>query len=139
MTQKFPIQELLPQQPPFIMIDRLLHCDMVVTETELQVREDNLFFKDGLFREPGIMENIAQTCAGRMGYINKINQQEIKVGFIGALKNLVIEELPTVNDVLNTRIEVVKEIMDLTLVKATVKCGERKIAECEMKIAIGDK
>ena len=138
MVKEFDILELLPQRSPFIMIDRLCECDSVVTETELLVREGNLFCRDGVLREPGVVENIAQTCAARMGYLNKINDAEVKVGFIGALKNLVIHELPKVDETLNTRIEVQSEVMALTLVKATVECRGRLVAECEMKIAISE-
>ncbi len=136
--KEFDILELLPQRPPFVMVDRLRHCDQVVTETELRVRAENLFCRDGILREPGVVENIAQTCAARMGYINKMSDAEVKVGFIGALRNLTINELPKVDDLLETRIEVESEVMALTLVKATVKCDGRLIAECEMKIAISE-
>jgi hypothetical protein len=120
------------------MIDRLVSCDKIVTETELTVREDNLFFQDGFLREPGIVENIAQTCAARMGYINRINGDDVKIGFIGGIKALKIGQFPSLGERLNTRIEVVGEILDLTLVKAVVKCGDRHVAECEMKIAISN-
>ena len=121
--KEYDIQELLPQQPPFLMVDRLCHCDLIVTETELRVRDENLFCENGILREPGVVENIAQTCAARIGYINKIKNSEVKIGFIGALKNLVIGELPKVNELLETRIEVQSEVMALTLVQATVKCN----------------
>jgi 3-hydroxymyristoyl/3-hydroxydecanoyl-(acyl carrier protein) dehydratase len=42
------IKTILPQQPPFVMVDRLLQCDMVVTRTQFSVRADNLFCKDGI-------------------------------------------------------------------------------------------
>ena len=137
MTE-FNIQELLPQQPPFLMVDRLCYCDQVVTETVLKVRESNLFCKDGILREPGVVENIAQTCAARIGYINKLNNAEVKIGFIGALKNLILGELPRVDEILETRIEVQSEVMALTLVVATVKCNGRLVAQCEMKIAVSE-
>lgn len=132
----FEVTDLLPQQRPFIMIDRLLSCDAMVTETEFQVRKDNLFYREGVLQEAGIIENIAQTCAARIGYFNKINQAEVRVGFIGALRNLVIRDLPRTNEILKTRIEVVNEVMALTLVQATVRCNGQLVAECEMKIAI---
>ena len=65
------VQTLLPQRPPFIMIDRLIHFDEVVTTTQLEVRSDNLFIEDGVLNNCVLVENIAQTCAARMGYINQ--------------------------------------------------------------------
>jgi 3-hydroxymyristoyl/3-hydroxydecanoyl-(acyl carrier protein) dehydratase len=61
------ILDLLPQRPPFIMIDKLTHFDLKSAETVFTVCEDNLFCVDGVMEEAGIVENIAQTCAARTG------------------------------------------------------------------------
>ena len=81
---------LLPQRPPFVMIDRLIHFDEVVTTTQLEVRPDNLFMEaDGLLNNCALVENIAQTCAARMGYINQyIYKERVRLGFIGSIKKL---------------------------------------------------
>jgi len=136
---KINILELLPQKPPFIMVDTLVHFDKVITRTRLKIAEDNIFVEEGTFTESGIIENIAQTCAARMGYINKyIYSDKVKIGFIGSIKNLVINELPIVGDELTTTIEVVSEVFAITLVNAKVEIGDKLIASCEMKISITD-
>jgi len=130
------IHSLLPQQPPFVMVDRLMHCDTLVTKTQFLVRNDNLFIKNGFLLESGIVENIAQTCAARMGYINSIiNDNEVKLGFIGAIKNLNIHKSLKVGDLLETQIEVQNEVFNMILVNAKVLVGTDLIAECEMKIS----
>lgn len=133
------IQELIPQQPPFVVVDALTHYDDVLTRTRLQVVSDCIFVENNALTEAGIIENIAQTCATRMGYINKyILKNEVKLGFIGAIKNFVIDELPKVGDILTTEIEIVSEVFALTLVNAKVEVGGKIIASCEMKISISD-
>ena len=133
------ISELIPQQSPFILVDKLLYCDLETTKTALIVREDNIFFDNGMLSESGLMENIAQTCAARMGYINKyIHSDKVKLGFIGSIKNLVIEELPKAGDELMTTIDVVSEVFTITLVNAKVEVREKLIASCEMKISLTD-
>src|SRR5574344_2961465 len=117
------ILELLPQQPPFIMVDKLLHFDEEKTVTQLTVRPDNLFYEDGRLTSSGLVENIAQTCASRIGYVNKyILKQSVKLGYIGAIRNLVIHRTPLLGEKLTTTIEVIEEIFKMTLVKATVLC-----------------
>jgi 3-hydroxymyristoyl/3-hydroxydecanoyl-(acyl carrier protein) dehydratase len=139
VCRKIDIKELLPQQAPFIMLDALTHFDKVYTSAMLKVTKNNIFVENNEFTEAGIMENIAQTCAARMGYINKYLQSgKVKIGFIGAIKNLVIEELPRVGDELKTTIEVFSEIFAITLVNAKVEVADKLIASCEMKIAITD-
>jgi predicted hotdog family 3-hydroxylacyl-ACP dehydratase len=134
------IQELLPQQPPFVMVDRLLHCDLKTTRTAFTVREDNIFCDDACLSEAGIAENIAQTCAARIGYINKyVTHDAIKIGFIGAIRNQEFRYLPRVGETLVTQIETIQEVFQTTLVKATVHVNSELITCCEMKIAITDK
>ena len=74
------LYELLPQRPPFVMIDRLISSDATFTVTQLQVRADNLFFAEGRLTASGLVENIAQTCAARMGYINLNSGKTVKIG-----------------------------------------------------------
>jgi predicted hotdog family 3-hydroxylacyl-ACP dehydratase len=136
MIETFTTDELLPQRPPFVMIDRLRDVTDTTTETELTVREDNLFYQGGVLREGGIIENIAQTCAARLGYVSLVNHRPVAVGFIGAMRDLRIVRLPEKGEMLLTQISILGEVMDMTLVEATVRCGGDVIAEGQMKIAI---
>ena len=122
------------------MIDRLIHFDEVVTTTQLEVRPDNLFMEaDGLLNNCALVENIAQTCAARMGYINQyIYKERVRLGFIGSIKNLQVLRPAREGEVLTTSIEVVQEVLQLTLVNATVKVGDETIVTAEMKIALSD-
>lgn len=135
--EKIDIHELLPQQEPFIMVGILTHFDERVTTTQTVIREDNIFVENGFFTASGIIENIAQTCAARIGYVNKyILQKGIQFGFIGALRNLTLHRLPSVGEEITTSIEVVEEVFGMTLVKANVTSGDNLIATSEMKIAL---
>ena len=134
------VTTLLPQQPPFVLIDHLTHFDETVTTTQLTVRTDNLFTEaDGHLNPCALVENIAQTCAARMGYINRyIYRQRVRLGYIGGIKNLQVLRTPRVGELLTTSIEVLQEVMKLTLVNATVRVGDEVIVTAEMKIALSD-
>jgi predicted hotdog family 3-hydroxylacyl-ACP dehydratase len=131
------VKQLIPQQTPFVMIDRLVHFDQVFTKTEFEILPDNLFVENGRFLESGLIENIAQTCAARLGYINTvIKKDEVRLGFIGAVKSLYIKKLPCINSTLETTIEVLNEVFNITLVKATTICNNEVLVTCEMKISV---
>lgn len=133
------ILELLPQQPPFIMVDKLLHFDEEKTVTQLTVRPDNLFYEDGRLTASGLIENIAQTCASRIGYVNKfILKKSVKLGYIGAIRNLIITRTPSEGEIINTEIKVIEDVFKMTLVHAKVKAGDETIVTAEMKIALSD-
>lgn len=131
------VHELLPQQEPFVMIGKLIHFDQNMTVTETLVQEENIFVDGGRFSAAGLMENIAQTCAARIGYANKyILKKDIQLGFIGAVRNLEVKALPKVGDTLVTRVEVKEEIFGMTLAYATIECDGEVLVSTEMKIAI---
>lgn len=70
--EQIPVTALLPQQPPFIMIDALTDFSEKETATRLTVRKDNIFVERGLLTAYGVLENMAQTCAARLGYANYV-------------------------------------------------------------------
>lgn len=137
---KIDIHELLPQREPFVMVGKLLHFDLEKTLTSTEIDGDNIFVENGVFSASGIIENIAQTCAARIGYVNKyvLLRNEIQIGFIGAIRNLNLYRCPKVGEVIETSIITVEEIFGMTLVTATVSVGEEIIAEAEMKIALSE-
>lgn len=133
-----PLNELIPQRPPFVMIDRLLSSDDVYSVTEFEVREDNIFVENERLTASGLIENIAQTCAARIGYINLKNGGTVKIGVIGAINNLNINRTPKVGEKLTTTIKLLEEVFQMTLVEAVVKSGEEELVTANMKIALTD-
>lgn len=134
--EQIPVTALLPQQLPFIMIDALTDFSEKETATRLTVRKDNIFVERGRLTAYGVLENMAQTCAARLGYANYVLHKAVNVGFIGAMRGGFFHRLPQVGEVVHTRIEVIEEIMGLTLVDAKVSSGEEVLATAQMKIAL---
>ena len=136
--EELTIEELIPQRPPFVMIDRLVSSDEVYSVTELTIREDNLFVEDGRLSASGLIENIAQTCAARIGYINLSHGQTVKIGVIGSISNLNIERTPKVGEKLTTTIKLLEEVFQMTLVEAVIASDNEEIVHANMKIALTD-
>ena len=131
------VHELLPQQEPFVMIDALTRFDDVMTVTETTIVADNIFVDNGHFSASGLIENVAQTCAVRIGFVNKyILGSGIQIGVIGAVRKLVINGLPTVGQTITTKVEIVSEVFGMTLAKATVNCGNEELLTTEIKISV---
>lgn len=133
------VLKLLPQRPPFVMVDKLIYFDQQETITSFTVDQNNIFVENEIFTSSGLIENIAQTCAVRMGYINQyIYKENVKLGFIGSIKNLEILKFPKVGDVLTTSIKIIEEVFQMTLVLACIKINDETIVTSEMKIALSD-
>ena len=139
MFRDIDILELLPQRPPFVMVDHLTDYSETQTTCELTIRKDNVFCENGELASAGLIEHIAQTCAARLGYYNKyILKTGVRLGFIGEVKDLDIVRLPREGETIETTIVVMQEIFDVTLVTAEVRVGEETIATTRLKIAQGE-
>lgn len=136
MTAIENITDLIPQKPPFVMVDKLLNFNEATTTTGLSIRAENIFVENGIFTEPGLLENIAQTAAVRAGYISKTENKPVQVGYIGAVNNLQIFALPKTGDELITEITIENQIFDVTLISGKIICNNETIAQCKMKIFI---
>ena len=134
--QTIDILTLIPQRPPMVRVDALVHFDPVASETSLVVRHDNILVEEGKLTPYGLLENIAQSCAARIGYINLCHAETVRIGVIGALQNMTIHALPAVGEKIETRIEVREEVFGMTLAAATCRCGERLLVEGTIKIAL---
>lgn len=130
------IESLLPQRAPFVMIDKLLYSDETITRTGLFVKGNNIFVENGEFKEPGLIENIAQTVASRAGYIAQEENLPVMVGYIGSVNDLQINALPKTGDELITEITIENQIFDVTIISGKIFCNEKLMAQCHMKIFI---
>ena len=85
----------------------------------------------------GMLENIAQTCAARIGFYNKyVLHKDVQVGFIGAVRNYVVHALPEAGSVIVTEVDILEEIFGMTLAQARVRCGNDVVAEAEIKLSV---
>ena len=133
------VHSLLPHQEPLVMVGRLEHFSWNRVVSSLEIFPDNIFVEGGEMSAYGLIENIAQTCAARIGYINGIIlKQPIQIGYVGAVKNFAVMSLPSVGEKIFTEINVLEEAFGLLLVSAMVKTEEKLIATTEIKIALHD-
>ncbi len=133
------VEALLPQKQPIVMVDTLWYNDETTIISGFTIHSANIFCENGYFTEPGIIENIAQTAALRVGYMvslkeNKEEKVNPPIGYIGAIKNLIIHQLPKAGSELKTEVVIQQIIFDVTLITGKTTVNGETIAECEMKI-----
>jgi predicted hotdog family 3-hydroxylacyl-ACP dehydratase len=128
------ITSVIPQRPPFVMIDELVSCNEISSITTFQVKAENLLVHNGKLSEAGITENIAQTAAAGLGYVTLQSNSPIEIGYIAAVKNLEIFAQPEVGDVIETNVTIINRVFDVTIVSGSSKCDGILLAKCEMKI-----
>lgn len=131
------VHDILPQQEPFVMIGRMTHFEMQTSTTETLIGDSNIFVDGGKLSASGMLENIAQTCAARIGFYNKyILHKDVQVGFIGAVRNYVVYSLPSAGDVITTKVDIREEVFGMTLAVAEIRNGGEVIATAEIKLSV---
>lgn len=120
-----------------LMIDNLLEHNETYTRTNFKIEKDNIFVLDGELMESGIIENIAQSAAAGAGYYCLQKSLPRPLTYIAAISKLKINKYPKVGSLVQTQIEFVKTILDVSIIVGSCFLGNELIAQCEMKIMMG--
>lgn len=136
LLNKENITKIIPQQHPFVMVDSLIVADKTGFKSTFIVLDNNIFFNDGKLQEPALIENIAQTVAAGFGFIDNLNNEKPKVGYIGGISKLKIHHLPELNSEIETSIVHLYQFENIHLVKGESSVNGEMLMECEMKIVV---
>lgn len=125
----------LPQQAPFLLVDRMLTCEQHACHTDFPVPAVHPLVKDGLLTEAGVLENIAQSCATHIGYLSR--DIPVRIGVVASIRNLKIHTLPKVGEVVETIVEEQGDpIFSVSVYMAKVMVGDQLVAEGEMRVVL---
>ena len=134
------IRDILPQRPPFLFVDRLVRYDDAETVTAFTVPAEHLLVEDGHLTASGILENMAQSSAARIGYLCKyILHVPVRIGYIGAIRKFRANRLPATGETVQTTVVLREDVFGISLADVTVRVGEEVIAEASLKTALGEK
>ena len=119
-----------------VMIDCLVHAEEKTAGGKLLITPSNVFCHAGQFQEAGLVEFIAQTAAAWTGYKQLSAGQEVRLGFIGSVKNLVVHLLPAVDTEILSEIVLDSEVLGYTIITGKVFQSGNSLVECEMRIKL---
>lgn len=128
--------DLIPQKPPFVLISSLQQVSDNHSISTFKFTESHVLCNDGKFTIGGIMENIAQTAAAKMGYECNLLGKKIPIGFIGDVRDFSYTKLPLVGEEIETEIIITNQIFDVSIITGSVKLNGEEIAHCKMKIFV---
>lgn len=128
------ITKYIPQRDPIVMVHELVEADDDHAVTNLMIESDNVFVSSEYFKEPGLVENIAQTAAMHVGYQCALKNIPIPIGYIAAVKDLKIFSLPRQNTSISTSVKITNKVLDVTVVEGKVEQDGNLLCSCEMRI-----
>ena len=117
-----------------VMVDNLLACDPVTVHTDFRIPAGCLFLRNDGLSESGLMENIAQTCAARIGWLNQ--DKPVRIGVIGSINHFEVFRRPAAGETLQTTVTVENEVFEAIIVHAVIQREEERIAQCDMKVFV---
>jgi len=132
----YAILDLIPQRPPFVMIDQLTEAGEKSAKGRLFIRDSNVLCHNGFLQEAGLMECIAQTAAAYTGYLQLSVKKVVAKGYIGAIKNFIVHSLPAVNTEIQSEIIVENELLGYTIITGRIFQQSKVLAGCEMRILL---
>lgn len=137
ILSKEKVAEMIPQADPFVMVGNLMKADETEIITDFTVEDSNILNEKGYFTYPGLIENIAQSCAAGFGFLaQQEGGEEPQGGFIGSINKLKTYKKPPVGESITTNVEVVTRFENVVLVKGANYHDGEKLLECEMKIVV---
>lgn len=128
--------ELIPQKPPFVLISGLHEVNEHNCVTSFLVQKTHVLYNNESLSAPALLENIAQTCAVKVGYECSLVNKKVPLGFIGDIKDFRYSRLPKHGEELRTEIVIEHQIFDVTLIAGKITVNGEEIAGCKMKIFV---
>ena len=128
------ILDYIPQREPMVLISRIYKCDERLIVTGFDITDSHILNQNNKLTESGIIENMAQTAASMAGFVAVKNGTKPVLGFIGNIKNLVINFLPPSGNELYTEVITKTQVMNVSIIEANSYSNNELVATCEMKI-----
>jgi predicted hotdog family 3-hydroxylacyl-ACP dehydratase len=130
--------DLIPQKPPFVLIDALVKISANDCETTFTVPVHHVLCNKGILSAAGLIENIAQTCAVKAGYEYQLAGKKIPVGFIGDVRHFVCSKRPAANQKIITSVHIEHEVFGVSIISGKIELEGEEIASCQMKIFVNE-
>jgi predicted hotdog family 3-hydroxylacyl-ACP dehydratase len=127
---------LIPQKPPFVLVSTLQQVSNAHAVSTFVFDQKHPLCSEGKLTVAGLMENIAQTAAAKMGYECNLQNKKIPIGFIGDVRDFSFTKLPVVGEEIETEIIITNQIFDVSIITGSVKLNGEEIANCKMKIFV---
>ena len=131
ILNKQEVKNYLLQRDPILMVDSILEISNNTSISEVTIPKNNMFvIENNIVSTYGVLEHVAQSFAVVNGYIHGVS-----IGFIGRIHKLKVTSLPKVAIAIKTYMEIIKEIENITLIKAEVKQENKTILSCNMYLS----
>ncbi len=130
-----PIEQLLPQRPPMLLLDRLLSCTATEGTAEALISPEHLFrLPDETIHPAALFELMAQAYAVVHGYQSRLAGEPIGIGFLAGISRAVVYGSARVGDRLLVSVRRTAVIKPFVRAQALVTRNGETLAEGELTL-----
>ena len=132
-----PIERLLPQRPPMLLLDRLLSCTPTEGTADTLVAPGNLFrLPDDTIHTAALFELMAQAYAAVHGYQTQLAGKPVSIGYLAGITHAVVHGPARVGDRLLVTVRQTALVQPFIRAEARVVRDDETLAEGELTLFV---
>lgn len=132
-----PIERLLPQRRPLLLLDRLLSCTPGEGTAEALISPGNLFrLPDDTIHAAALFELMAQAYAAVQGFQDHLAGKPVSIGYLAGITRAVVHGVARVGDRLLVTVRQTAFVPPFVRAEARIVRGGETIAEGELTLFI---
>jgi predicted hotdog family 3-hydroxylacyl-ACP dehydratase len=132
-----PIERLLPQRPPMLLLDRLLSCTPSEGTADTLVAPGNLFrLPDDTLHAAAFFELMAQAYAAVHGYQNQLAGKPVSIGYLAGITRAAVHGAARVGDRLLVSVRQTALVQPFIRAEARIVRNGETLAEGELTLFV---
>lgn len=132
-----PIERLLPQRPPMLLLDRLLSCTAVEGTADAQIAAGNLFrLPDDTIHAAALFELMAQAYAAVQGYQDTLAGKPVAIGYLAGITRAAVHGAARVGDRLLVTVRQIALVTPFVRAEARIERNGETLADGELTLFI---
>jgi predicted hotdog family 3-hydroxylacyl-ACP dehydratase len=132
-----PIERLLPQRPPMLLLDRLLSCTASEGTADARISAGNLFrLPDDTIHEAALFELMAQAYAAVRGFQDSLAGKPASIGYLAGITRAVVHGAARVGDRLTVSVRQTALLQPFVRAEARVVRDGDLLAEGELTLFV---
>ena len=136
-TFPVPIEGLLPQRPPMLLLDRLLSCTPGEGTADALISPGNLFLlPDDTIHAAALFELMAQAYAAIQGFQNDLAGQPVRIGYLAGITRAAVHGAARVGDRLLVTVRQTALVPPFVRAAARVERNGDTLADGELTLFI---
>lgn len=126
----------IPHRPPILCIERIVETDLEHAVAERVVREGCQVDDRGELWEGALVEGLAQTAAVLNTFADREQGRHSGKGMLVGVRKFDVTRRARLGERIVFRVELIRRITPLTLMRCEARCGDEVLARGEMKFYV---